>query len=412
MNATNVFLDILKSAITQTECDNLDGLDTDVWIRVYDISQKQQLSPLIYQQIFSNPSFLERDPEFQNFWKMDTIDQAGNQVRKSILFLMLSDKMRQNGLTPLVVKGIVCRNLYPNPDLRTSNDEDLFIPREQFQKMDEFLRNEGFMRDELIEGKDYQEVPYKNLSNGLYLELHMNLFAQESGAYGHFNELFADAFDTCIETEIQGSKVLTLNVREHFLYLVCHSLKHFLHSGFGIRQACDMIYFAKNYHDQFDWEEIRSVMREYHMEAFAMNVLDIGVCYLGISWEEMGLTKPSDIDIDCTALLDDMLDGGIFGQNDMNRVHSANITLNAAEHEKASAASGIVASLFPDKEYMKTNYDYARKYPFLLPAAYIQRILKYLLKRKKTGQNTGEKSSTQIGMERVKLLEKYKIVDK
>lgn len=381
MNATNVFLDILKSAITQTECDNLDGLDTDVWIRVYDISQKQQLSPLIYQQIFSNPSFLENDPEFQNFWKMDTIDQAGNQVRKSILFLMLSDKMRQNGLTPLVVKGIVCRNLYPNPDLRTSNDEDLFIPREQFQKMDEFLRNEGFMRDELIEGKDYQEVPYKNLSNGLYLELHMNLFAQESGAYGHFNELFADAFDTCIETEIQGSKVLTLNVREHFLYLVCHSLKHFLHSGFGIRQACDMIYFAKNYHDQFDWEE-------------------------------MGLTKPSDIDIDCTALLDDMLDGGIFGQNDMNRVHSANITLNAAEHEKASAASGIAASLFPDKEYMKTNYDYARKYPFLLPVAYIQRILKYLLKRKKSGQNTGEKSSTQIGMERVKLLEKYKIVDK
>lgn len=94
MNATNVFLDILKSAITQTECDNLDWLDTDVWIRVYDISQKQQLSPLIYQQIFSNPSFLESDPEFQNFWKMDTIDQAGNQVRKSILFLMLSDKMR------------------------------------------------------------------------------------------------------------------------------------------------------------------------------------------------------------------------------------------------------------------------------------------------------------------------------
>lgn len=111
------------------------------------------------------------------------------------------------------------------------NYEDLFIPREQFQKMDEFLRNEGFMRDELIEDKDYQEVPYKNLSNGLYLEL--------------------------------------------------------------------------------------------HMEAFAMNVLD------------------------------DMLDGGIFGQNDMNRVHSANITLNAAE-----------------------------------------------------------KSSIQIGMERVKLLEKYKIVDK
>ncbi len=411
MNVTNVFLDILKSAITQTPYDNVDGLETDAWMKIYDISQKQQLAPFIYQQIFSNESFQKSDKEFQDFWKMDTLKQAGNQARKSILFLMLSDKMRQNGLTPLVVKGIVCRNLYKEPDLRISNDEDLYIPRDQFQKMDEFLIREGFARDELIEGKVYQEVPYKNPANGLYLELHMDLFSQESGAYGHFNELFLDAFETCIETEIQGSKVLTLNPREHFLYLVCHSLKHFLHSGFGIRQACDMIYFAKNYHDQFDWDEIRSVMRKYHMETFAMNVLDIGVCYLGMTWEEMGLCKPSDIEIDCTALLDDMLDGGIFGQNDMNRVHSANITLNAAEHENASAASGIVASLFPDKEYMRSNYAYVRKYPFLLPASYIHRIIKYLMEHKRTEQNTGEKSSTQIGMERVKLLEKYKILD-
>ncbi len=30
----------------------------------------------------------------------------------------------------------------------------------------------------------------------------------------------------------------------------------------------------------------------------------------------------------------------------MNRVHSANITLNAAENESVNAASGILASLF------------------------------------------------------------------
>ena len=66
-------------------------------------------------------------------------------------------------------------------------------------------------------------------------------------------------------------------------------------------------------------------------------VLDIGVCYLGFTWEELGLSKPSDVEIDCTALLDDMLDGGIFGQNDMNRVHSANITLNICFHTRRSS---------------------------------------------------------------------------
>ena len=112
-----------------------------------------------------------------------------------------------------------------------------------------------------------------------------------------------------METDIQGSKVLTLNPKQHFLYLVCHSLKHFLHSGFGVRQACDLLYFAKKYHDQLDFHEIRNIMKEYHMDSFAMNVLDIGVCYLGFTWEELGLSKPSDVEIDCTALLDDMLDG-------------------------------------------------------------------------------------------------------
>ena len=49
-------------------------------------SQMQQLAPMIYQQIFSNESFQNSDPGFQQFWKGDTINQAGNQARKSILF--------------------------------------------------------------------------------------------------------------------------------------------------------------------------------------------------------------------------------------------------------------------------------------------------------------------------------------
>ena len=67
MNLTNVFIDILRSAMTQTSCDMIEGLSTQDWEKIYDISQKQQLAPMIYQQIFSNPSFLESDPEFQTF---------------------------------------------------------------------------------------------------------------------------------------------------------------------------------------------------------------------------------------------------------------------------------------------------------------------------------------------------------
>ena len=130
MNLTNVFIDILRSAMTQTSCDMIEGLSTQDWEKIYDISRKQQLAPMIYQQIFSNESFQNSDPGFQQFWKGDTIDQAGNQARKSILFLMLFDKMRQNGLTPLIVKGIVCRiQIFEHPMMKIFISQEISLGR-------------------------------------------------------------------------------------------------------------------------------------------------------------------------------------------------------------------------------------------------------------------------------------------
>ena len=86
--------------------------------------------------------------------------------RKIDIFL---DEWRNRKHSPLIVKGIVCRELYVQPDLRISNDEDLLIPREEFPAMDEFLLKEGFFRSELDCEKEYQEVGYQNPGTGLYL---------------------------------------------------------------------------------------------------------------------------------------------------------------------------------------------------------------------------------------------------
>ncbi|WP_287477867.1 nucleotidyltransferase domain-containing protein [Anaerostipes sp.] len=412
MKIETLFLSILKDALHGEVSKDIQGLSMEEWEKLFQIAKKQSVAPMIYQQIFPLPAFGQADPGFQNFWKMNTLQEAGNQARCSALFLMLYDKMRQNGFTPLVVKGIVCRNLYPNPDLRISGDEDLLIPREQFALMDEFLLKEGFVRENLDEGKEYQEVGYHHLGNGLYLEMHMDLFAKESGAYGHLNDLFTEAFDTSVIVNIQGSDVHTLNPQLHFLYLLCHSLKHFLHSGFGVRQVCDMLLFAQHYASDIHWTELIKLLRENQMYDFSMNLMNIGVEHFGFTWDDIAVPKPDDVEFDSLPLLNDMLDGGIYGKSDADRVHSANITLNAAENETASAASGILASLFPDKDYIQTHYPYTKKWKILLPVGYLHRICAYLLKRKSAPKNRSGKSSTQIGMERVRLLEKYKILDK
>ncbi len=323
MKIETLFLSILKDALHGEVSKDIQGLSMEEWEKLFQIAKKQSVAPMIYQQIFPLPAFGQADPGFQNFWKMNTLQEAGNQARCSALFLMLYDKMRQNGFTPLVVKGIVCRNLYPNPDLRISGDEDILIPREQFALMDEFLLKEGFVRENLDEGKEYQEVGYHHLGNGLYLEMHMDLFAKESGAYGHLNDLFTEAFDTSVIVNIQGSDVHTLNPQLHFLYLLCHSLKHFLHSGFGVRQVCDMLLFAQHYASDIHWTELIKLLRENQMYDFSMNLMNIGVEHFGFTWDDIAVPKPDDVEFDSLPLLNDMLDGGIYGKSDADRVHGA-----------------------------------------------------------------------------------------
>ncbi len=84
MNLTNVFIDILRSAMMQTSCDMIEGLSTQDWEKIYDISQKQQLAPMIYQQIFSNESFQNSDPGFQQFWR--EIRSIRQEIRQEKVF--------------------------------------------------------------------------------------------------------------------------------------------------------------------------------------------------------------------------------------------------------------------------------------------------------------------------------------
>lgn len=96
----------------------------------------------------------------------------------------------------------------------------------------------------------------------------------------------------------------------------------------------------------------------------------------------------------------------------MSRKHSSNMTLQAVAEEKQGkkVKTSIFRSLFPGKEYMERTYTYVEKHPFLLPAAWIERLVNYW---KETGhsQNNTAFQSIEIGNQRVELLRKYKIIE-
>ena len=115
--------------------------------------------------------------------------------------------------------------------------------------------------------------------------------------------------------------------------------------------------------------------------------------------------------VDETAMLEDLLSGGIYGAADMSRKHSSNITLNAVTAGKKGKKSGIpvLRTVFPSAKNLERRYPYLKKRPYLLPAAWIDRIFKYG-KELRSGSNNHAADAIQIGSRRIELMKQYGII--
>ena len=317
------------------------------------------------------------------------------------------------GLTPLVVKGAVCRSLYPKPDLRPSGDEDLLIPPDQFPACHRAMLKLGMhttMAPEQVE--ESYEVPYRTDAGPLYIELHRQLFPPESRAYGSLNLLFDGVFQRAEVQTVLGMEVLTLSPTDHLLYLLLHAFKHFLHSGFGIRQVCDIVLFANAWGSRVDWDALLERCRSVRAEKFTAALFRIGQTYLVFDPDRACYPDAwQDIPVDEAPLLNDLLSGGLYGDASLSRKHSSTITLDAVAAQKQGRSSGsLMTTLFPPARQLEGRYPYLREKPWLLPAAWGHRLLKYS-RETGTAADSSAAEALKIGKERLALLKEYGIVE-
>ena len=242
-----------------------------------------------------------------------------------------------------------------------------------------------------------------NLNSGLSIELHTTLFSEESKAYGSYQNFFNDAFEKAQVHDIQGCQIFSLSYSQHMLFLIMHFVKHFLHGGVGFRQLLDIIMYAEAYGEEIDWNAIYEVLEQEHLLKLVENIFTISHQYLGFSFEQIVLPRDFDEDqMDFEDLLADIWDAGVFGKSSQERLHSSTITLSAAEGQKS-----FRSTLFPSLKSMQQKYNYLKGAPFLLPIAWCSRILHYFFDKKEGSA----KGAMEIGNRRVRLLQKYGIIE-
>ena len=340
-------------------------------------------------------------------WKRRVLEQLNRQAVQENEFLNLVLGLRERGLEPVVLKGPVLRALWPRPLLRPSVDDDVLVPEAQIMDFHRAFLELGLRPDDPeADPRQSQELGYHKPGSPLYVELHKCLFDPDSEVFRSFNEPFAQALSRTVPIQIQDVTLQTLAPTDHLLFLILHAFKHFLHSGIGLRVGADICLFARHYAEELDLEYIKSQCAAFRCLRFAAALFRVGEKRLGIPAPAVFAA----IETDETALLEDMLEAGLYGEN-IDRLHSANITLAAAARGSGGKgrAGGLRSTLFPSAAHLSGHYPWLRKHPWLLPAAWAHRGADYLLHRKKYGSQSPA-ASLRIGRERVRLLEQYGVI--
>lgn len=391
------FLHIVKAAISGVD---LPAEKVD-WPAIFTLANQQKLLPILFEAARKTPDAEENAALFA-VTKQQVIGQVLNQTVRSAEFSDLYHKLRSAGLHPIVVKGQLCSRLYPLKDHRISADDDLLIPDGEFFACHEQLLANGLTTDTPAdELASADEVSYTKNGSPLYIELHRRLFDSSEDAHDELNHFFADLNPV----EIDG--FLAMPPHEHLLYLLLHAYKHFVRSGIGLRQFCDIGLWALEYHDEIDWQRLHDQCASVHAATFAAAAFRIARDDLGIDFD---LPMPWDASIDVEPLLHDTLCGGVYGSNDLTRLHSSTVTLNAVKASRTGEKSSVLRTVFPKREYLERRYPYLKKRPYLLPVAWVQRIAHYA-SEKQSGTDNSASGSIKLAKERIELMKRYGIMD-
>lgn len=408
-----LFLEAMKASLQNGKVNWDFDISYEEWLGIFQRAEIHQVLPLIFDVVYSCPAAQKLDKDFFVHYKKKAVRQVMLQTMRTEEFLKMYQHLQEKHISPILVKGIVCRQLYPKPDFRSSSDEDMLIKPYEFHNCHNALLEFGMKtRGENIDLKSVYEVPYDKAGSPIYIELHKSLFPPESKEYGEFNQFFKKIYKNTVKINVQGVEITTLGYTDHLFYLICHAFKHFLHSGFGIRQVSDMMMFANAYGSEIDWVEVLEKCKKIRADKFAAALFKIGEKYLVFSPEKACYPEEwKKIFVDEHALLEDLLVGGIYGGSNMSRKHSSSLTLNAVRAEKQGKKvhTNVMKAIFPGMNSMKGKYPYLEKRPYLLPVAWTDRILKY---QKEMVQTKGNKASEsiKIGNQRIELLKEYGVI--
>lgn len=369
------FLNLLSRAIRNQSINEL-SLENIDWFEIYKISMKQNIASLIYP-VIRRAQFkgVEVPAEISGQWEYHLISSAFFSFSQIDHFTILLNEFHNNQIPVILYRGIVMRNIYPYPETRTMGDIDVLVKEEDTQKCEEILKKLGY--GEIDRGP--RLVQYINKEN-ISIELHNRiLFIPEIEEFKFLEDILwenTEVFD------YNGMEVYVLCPSYNLATLVLHVYKHYISSGIGIRQLCDIALLIEKFRDKIDWGLFWTIIIKVKKEAFAAYILQICCQYLNL---ELSKSAWGPVEINETyldALLTDIVNGGVFSYGDEERLIENSVLINIEKGVRANPMT-LLKTIFVSPENLTDKYSYAKKIHWLLPLAWAHHTIDVILNNRR-----------------------------
>ncbi len=346
------------------------------WTQQYDLLRRGKLQGIVYKTVASLPEQDQPVTDFLNTWKSTVFFTGFQQLAATQEIRFVLQEAKKQELVPVLFKGLTLAALYPEPSMRFSSDADLFIQKQQRPAMEALLISLGYSKDDSVSKEHVPVYRIDQNNRRLSIELHDCLWEDYTGAQADLLEsINLTNPDTLLDISPFGFPIRTLGHEEHLVYQVFHIAKHFAFEGMRLRFLTDITLFVNAYEKQINWKHFWQTMEKLGYSVFCNILFQICITCLGMT-NSFPKPEASDSASMNELLITDIVEAGKVGEHHIENWASTEMLASYFMRE-AKTSSGLKRKLeifFPMPADLKDKFSYAKKYPVLLPVAWIHRF--------------------------------------
>lgn len=260
MNDDNEFIFIISVLKSSEENNSLSAAPLrrqSQWNKILKLSQQQEIAPLLYAKLTKHPqkNIIPSDI----FKKMENI-YLTNLFRNTVLwneFTQIIESADEAEVKILPLKGIILsRTTYPNLALREFADIDVLIQGEDLFKIKEILSKRNY--EEIKERDAYLFSKPLIPEVKCFLEIHTMLSPPRP------NEIKIPKLWQRLRTVVIDKREFNcLSQEDMFFVLALHIRRHT--RMIRLKSIYDISQFLKTNQEKLDWQYIRKISRENHL---------------------------------------------------------------------------------------------------------------------------------------------------